>query len=103
MKIEKKIVIEEKDVSDLHSEITDIIDVFLDNAVGDSGEEFVKTEFPTVMRLKRLLETVVLGEPSEQIYDRLSETFKPDPERVKRISRHLRVVKMVDGKDSTVD
>lgn len=103
MKIEKKIVIEEKDVSDLHSEITDVIDFFVDNAVGGAGGDFVKTEFPYIMKLKRLLETVVLGEPSEQIYERLGGKPLVEDKKENRLTRHLKVIKMIDGKGKNLD
>lgn len=99
MKIEKKIVIEEKDVSDLHSEITDVVDFFVENAVGGAGDDFVNTEFPSIMKLRRLLETVVLGEPSAQIYDRLSNKTDKDAKKENRLKHKLRVVRVVDGED----
>jgi len=103
VKIEKKIVIEEKDVSDLHSEITDVLDFFIDNAVGGSGDDFVKEEFPYIMKLNRLLETVVLGEPSEQIYERLVGKSPPEGKKENRLSNRLKLVKVIDGGDKKLD
>ena len=93
MRVSKKILIEESDVSGLHSELSDIVNFFIENSVGGTDDGWVKKEFPGVVKLQRLLSSVVIEEPGMQIYDRLNQQSKN--QETNRISSRLRVV----GKD----
>jgi hypothetical protein len=70
MKVIKRIEIDLTDVSALHAELTDLFGVFADHTPG--GEEWVKTEFPTMAKLQRLLQGLVIDEPGERVYERLT-------------------------------
>jgi len=79
MRLNKQIIIDESDVSDLHAEVSEIIDFFIANTAVGADEEWLKKEFPGVLKLRRLLESVVMGEPKDAVYTKLSSlTTKVD-------------------------
>jgi len=91
MRVSKKILIEEGDVSGLHSELTDIVNFFIENSVGGNDDRWVRKEFPNLIKLHRLLEGIVIEEPSLQIYERLNHQAESADQN--RITTHLSVVK----------
>lgn len=73
MRLNKQIIIDETDVSELHSEVSEIIDFFISNTAVGADEEWLKKEFPHILKMLRLLETVVMGEQGDLIYDKISK------------------------------
>jgi len=101
MQLVKRVVIDEGDVSGLHSEITDIIDFFIENSVGGPDDKWVKTEFPNLMKLKSLLSHMVIAEPQGLVLDRLNELEARQTEKATqaRFPSRLKVVKLTGGRD----
>jgi len=91
VKLDRKIVIEEADVSGLHAEIEDVLDYFVEHSCGKS--DWVTEEFPHLNRLKGLLTSAVLSEPGERVYEKMQEVVKRSETREEnRCKRLLKVV-----------
>jgi len=101
MQIIKRVVIDESDVSGLHAEITDVIDFFIENSVGGPDDKWVKTELPNLMKLKSLLNHMVMGEPQGLVLDRLNELEARQQETAKKsaLKSRLKVVKLTGERD----
>ena len=90
MKLEKKIVIEEGDISELHAEVTELLDFVSETATKGDAEKFLQEEFPALSRLRRILGGLIIAEQSTRVLDRLDTTAKQS-ETSKR--RKLQVVR----------
>ena len=71
MRIDKRLVIEEADISNLHAEIEDIMNFFIEHSGG--SDKWVAEDFPEVQKLKQLLTTMVVSEPGDRVYERLTK------------------------------
>ena len=94
MKVSKRIIIEENDVSGLHSELTDIVHFFVENSVSGEDDSWVKREFPNIVKLQRLLATSVIEEPGALIYERLNSQIKEQESN--KISARRRLIHAID-------
>jgi hypothetical protein len=75
MKIDKKILIEEADIDSLYCELTDVIDLLSEHSTEEeTGDAFVKREFSTILRLKNLLEGIVIGQQNTRVYERFGKS-----------------------------
>jgi hypothetical protein len=76
MKLEKKIVIEEGDISELHAEVTELLDFVSETATQDDPETFLHNEFPALTRLRRILDGLIAAEQSTRVLAKLDGAVK---------------------------
>jgi len=100
LKVEKKILIEEQDISGLHQELEDVFDFLADHAVDGDPKIFFGKEFPVLSRLKSLLDGSVISEPKQRVYDRLSDKEETTvlPAKVSRLKLLRAPVDFLAGK-----
>lgn len=96
MKLEKKIVIEEADISALHAEVVGVLDFVAETATHGNPLEFLQAEFPALSRLRGILDGLIVSEQSTRVFDRLGGS----PEDAPRARRNkLKVVRTCDSPD----
>jgi hypothetical protein len=87
MHIDKRIVIDDSDISTLHAEIEDIFNFFIDHSGG--SDKWVKEDFPQVEKLRAMLTMMVLSEPRDRVYERMSQLEKEEQAEHNRLKKRF--------------
>lgn len=74
MRLEKRVVIEETDISALHAELSEILEQFAVVASFDAAEEY-----PLLTKLRRLSESMVISEQKTRVLESLGGHLPDDP------------------------
>ena len=83
MRINNFISINQEDLSPLHNEIVSIYDSFVlsakDTEEAKAHERLFKQEYPTIMRLKNLIESILIGQQNLSNYERIGVPSSKPP------------------------